>query len=835
MDRSRLPKAVWLWIVVVVVGLGGVAWAGEPPVPSGPHPRLFMRPGEIAGYSASARSTGSAAAQLVEHCRRTLDKPEDFKERGGVDGDIWPAATLACAFSYRVTGNKTHLAQALKYLRIALGDDQKIGDGLGCTPENATKDWKSWKGDYPPPAALVTVTHDTWYPMRTYGPYVSLAYDWLYGEADEALRSQTRACLTAWIDGYSRFGYLRDYPGANYHAGFVVAKTLGAIAIGSDGGANGHLWRETLREVFAHDLVDKGLRRDGLLVGGDWGSWQYGPLSILEYAVATRAVQEHGAAQPELEAWLASAMTRSMYGLLPRMDMQFSGNGDYEGEGEHAVYPDLSPNQFDAILVGPSSDQVAGWAAFVRQSRKLVGYNFWNALAELRRVAPQDFRAQKPAPPLWYLARGTGNLYARTSWGEDAFWAVFMAGSPKADHAHFAASNFVFSRGANHLIVDSSNYSQYSTLGTNAVSADSSAPEAYAKTQGPWGRPTMPWARATVDRVFAARSDFAATFEYNGQASDVRYAQRDWVLLPEGEIVAIDRVATDSAARNMYLNFHANTGGTLTLDAARGVAVGKVGDARLAIHRVLLSGGTPRVVKTRKSDCPGDCRYPCGSCTAARFDVDVYSVTVPGPLAVGIHVFDGLGASEPPAQVGSINDDAYDPAPKQNAAVIGAAVLRASKQSYVISSAAAGKRPDAVTYAVPGGSAARHVVFDAPEAGDATSAVSAAARQGRCVVTIARGGGGGATGHPVIFEVASAKDGCAITMTSDARGGAPAPARGEQAASDDEPAAPAARRGLRYWYDRLRGPGLVFAACFALLLVPVMIVSRVRRTRASRA
>src|SRR5204862_555475 len=127
-------------------------------------------------------------------------------------------------------------------------------------------------------------------------------------------------------------------------------------------------------------------------------------------------------------------------------------------EGEYAVYKSLEANQLDAVLVGSSTDQVAAWAAFVRRERKIGGAGFWNALAELRNVAPQDYRAQVPAPPLWYLARGVGNLYVRTSWGEDAFWAVFMSGSPKADHAHYAASNFLFSRGGDHLIVDSSNY-----------------------------------------------------------------------------------------------------------------------------------------------------------------------------------------------------------------------------------------------------------------------------------------------------------------------------------------------------------------------------------------
>jgi hypothetical protein len=516
------------------------------------------------------------------------------------------------------------------------------------------------------------------------------------------------------------------------------------------------------------------------------------------------------------------------------MDMQFSGNGDYEGEGKEAVYPGIGSNQIDAILAGPSTDEVAAWAMSVRQNRKLTGLRFWNALAELRQVAPKDYRAQTPPPPLWYVARGLGNLYVRTSWGDDALWAVFMSGTPKSDHAHYAASNFVLSRGGDHLIVDSSNYGQFSTFGTNAVSADAGAPGSYATTQGPWGSPSLPWARGTSDQVFAARSEFARGFEYNGLPSEIKFARRDWVLLPEGEVVAIDRMLTGGATRNMYLNFHANTGGTLALDpaGAGGLAVGTVGDSRLAIHRVRLSGGTPKVAKTRKSECPGDCRYPCGSCTAARFDVDVYSVAVPGPFAVAIHVFDALGKAEAPAKVASINDPLIDATPRQNDAVIGAAVARGSKQSYVIASSATdGARPKArdMSYAVPGEAAGRHIVFDAPEASDGTSQVSAAAKAGRCAVTIAPGSGGGATGRPLIFEVASAADGCKVRPAVDTAAGAPlAPSHGELI-EDDSPPVPTGRGSLRWWYRHLRVPvlGLV------VLLVAGMTVGRWRRSRAT--
>ncbi|HSN29731.1 MAG TPA: hypothetical protein VLT45_25765 [Kofleriaceae bacterium] len=820
------------WIALATLCVAAVASAA-PPVPAVPaqaHPRLFMRPGDISGYQAAAKLPGSASHLLVDQCQRTIDHPTEFAARGGADGDYWANATIACAFAFRVTGQKTYLAQAMKYWRVSLNDDQTVGDGLGCTTEQAGSTWRtSWKGEGKVPPALITVAHDTWYPIRWFGPAVALAYDWLYDQADEPLRAQSRTCLTGWLDAYSKYGYMREDPGSNYHAGFVIAKTLGAIAIGKDGGADGHLWTEVVRDMFGKQLVGEGLagsgggldKRAGLLVGGDWGSWQYGPLSVLEYAVAARALEEHGAPQPEMKDWLRTVMLRTLYGTLPQGDLQFTGNGDYEGEPPFQVYPALNVNQIDAVLAGLAPDDAAAWAVAARAGRKMTDVRFYNALADLRAIAPKDYT--QGAASLWYVARGVGNLYARTSWGKDALWAVFMSGSPKADHAHLAASNFVLSRGTDPLIVDSSNYGEFSTLGTNAVSADSGNPEDYEMTQGPWGLPSLPWARGTTDRVFAARSDFARAFEFNGNPSPINYARRDWVLLPEGEIVTIDRVHLDKG-RNMYLNFHAATGGTLALDSA-GVATGDAGGSRLAIHRVRLSAGTPKITHAPKSDCPGTCNYPCGKCAAARFPVDIYSVAVPGPNALGIHVLDALAKGEAPAKVDSVNDAPIDAA-HQNDGIIGAAILRAGKRSYVVASSATGAAPAKLTYGVPGDTPSRHVVFDAPDARDGTSHVTAQAQGGRCTISIEPGTGGGAVARPLIFDLASAADGCKLTPATDTAAGLPLPASHSDAVIEDVPP-PRKHRGLRWWGKRL---GLSVVAGGALVAV-LANLARARRSR----
>jgi hypothetical protein len=226
--------------------------------------------------------------------------------------------------------------------------------------------------------------------------------------------------------------------------------------------------------------------------------------------------------------------------------------------------------------------------------------------------------------------------------------------------------------------------------------------------------------------------------------------------------VTIDRVHTADAAHAMYLGFHVNSGGGGKLKLDGSTASATIGSSQVAIHAVQLSGAKPTITQPEVGSCTLSCSYPCGKCDAARFAVDKYAVQVPGPFALAIHVIDGLSAGEAAAVVGSINDDAYDPAPKQNAGVIGAAIFRSTKQTFVVASSAQdGAAPATMTYGVPGASASRQIVFDAPEDANGQSTVTAIAQGGRCQLTIAAGPG--FSGHPLMFGVATAANGCSAS------------------------------------------------------------------------
>ena len=449
--------------------LGTSVAKADPATPSGPHPRLFMSADNLAVYQSNATKSGTAAAALVAACQDTIANPGDYTTRGGSDGKL--LARFSLRVRIRLPGHRAEPVPDpgnTKYWQASLSDDQTIGDGLGCVPGVSTN-WQAWaqggsSGAAPP--VILTITHDTGYPIRWYAPDIAVTYDWLYNApgVTAALQSQTQVCLTNWLDYYTAYGYHATEAGSNYNAGYVAGKALGAVAIGTDGAADGHLWTQVIDNDVTNLLIGTGLASGssaagpGVMVGGDWGEgWEYGPLSVLEYAAATSALELAGASLPAMDAWASSLFLRHAYARTAAEQVEFCGNGDCD-----ITTPNKTPdvNELDAVLLGSPTSQAASWALSLKQSSNLqAGSFFYNAVAEARSVTPQDYTQQTPAPPLWYVTPGTREIYASAGNDPAAYWGVFKS-SPEvnSDHQHFDASSFVFSRGADDLIVDPAPY-----------------------------------------------------------------------------------------------------------------------------------------------------------------------------------------------------------------------------------------------------------------------------------------------------------------------------------------------------------------------------------------
>ena len=86
---------------------------------------------------------------------------------------------------------------------------------------------------------------------------------------------------------------------------------------GEGGDDSARLWRHVADDLWGKDMT-RALAPGGVLDGGDWGEgWQYGPLSVAEYALAARAIEAHGVDVPGIDRWLEALLVRFVHGLSP--------------------------------------------------------------------------------------------------------------------------------------------------------------------------------------------------------------------------------------------------------------------------------------------------------------------------------------------------------------------------------------------------------------------------------------------------------------------------------------------------------------------------------------
>jgi hypothetical protein len=618
------------------------------------------------------------------------------------------------------TSGDKDLDTAIKYWKVLLDDYQQVGDGLG--------------GDS-------VVTHDTGYAMRTFAPYSALAYDWLHDApgVTEELRAHARARFHAWSTYYSTEGYLRDLPGANYHAGYVFAATLMAIAEAGEAGAEGDAhWANVRDVIWARDLAPSFVG-GGVLEGGDWPEgWQYGSLSVLEHSLAARAMQENGAPISGAAAWASSLPLRFAHGLTPKTLQSFVG-GDSD-----AATPYRAPDNgaLLAAMAGPASDEAKAWA---RKLNSDLDLKHENPLFDALGLAASGAAAALPATSATnYLAPGVGNWYVRGAWTPDTTWSVFQCARHLVDdHQYSNAGNWVLTRGADDLVVDPSPYGSLSTLTGNAPAVDSGTlPDGYSPSQGYWGEKSgLVWARQSGSGIAAARCDYADQFRRSDVPSDVPFAIRDFVLIPDeagAAVVLIDRVTTSGAERSLHLRVRTPSALSLSGD----VATSSLGNSSLAVRKVWASSGTASVRSMpQASECPSSSHTCDVSKLAAGTE---YRIDVAGPAAAAIHVVNAAApGAEAPGEL--LSGSGYR----------GVLVRRATASVAVIAADGSAALPQVLSYRVPAAAGAVHVVVDAPTDAAGASDVSAVRDGADCKVEVKAHTGAepGLDGRPLVLRL----------------------------------------------------------------------------------
>ncbi|HEX7672366.1 MAG TPA: hypothetical protein VF395_22385 [Polyangiaceae bacterium] len=745
------PKRALSALAVLLVATTEASIAGAQPAPSGAHPRLWLDAGTLSGLKAQASVAKSPIARGAARCSSARTSPGEYAT-GGWQGFEFVTTLSGCLISWEATGNADDLATAIKYWNVLLDDYETVGDGNG--------------GDS-------VVTHDTGYAMRTFAPYSAIAYDWLHDApgVTETLRAHARSRFDAWTTYYGTEGYLRHMVGANYEAGYVFAATLMAIAEGAEAGATGDgLWATVRDTLWGQDMAT-GLATGGVLDGGDWPEgWQYGPLSVLEHALAGRAMQDNGAPIAGIGAWADSLVLRFAHGLGPATKKTFAA-GDNE-----STTTNLEPmnGALLAAIAGPAGPEPRAWA---RQLNTDLGLSNETPLFDA--LAAARVGESKPPPansPTSYLARGAGNWYVRGDWSKSATWAAFQCSRRLVDdHEHNDAGNWVLTRGADDVVVDPSPYGSLSSLTGNAPAVDSAVlPSGYSPSQAGWGKTTrLVWAKQATSGVGMARCDYADQFRREDVPSDVAHAIRDFVVVPSGStssVVLIDRVVTGDAARSLH--FRVRTPAALGLSGD--TATGTVGGSSVGIRRVWSTSGTPSVRDMPLTpECSSDNR---GTCDMSRLPAGrEYRLDVTGPSAGAIHVIDAQATGGDRASSVLLSGSGYR----------GVLLDRGGKRIAVVANDGPDAAPgSSLAYRVPAGGEATHVVVDAPTDDNGRSDVTSAHDGSDCAVTVAphTGSTAGFDGHGLILHVtadcAVTEDGAVLPADPTTMAGAPSSGAG---------------------------------------------------------
>jgi len=730
----RLGLILWTCLVVC---FGASAARAQP---STGHPRIWLTADVIERWTALATQTDSAVARAIAKCKRIEATPSEWRA-GQYQGFAWVEAMSACLVAWKSTDDTSYRDTALVYLRGLLSDRDELEDGNG----------PSYAG------GAGIVAQDSGYSMRTHGVWAALGYDWLYDALSDDERDLAHERFTQWLAFHQNpDSYQRAQPGANYHAGHVLAVTLLAIGHGHEmnqrqAGSGTTLYDYVVDKMWG-EVMAGGFAPRAPLGGGDWlEGWQYAPLSVASYALAGRALTEQGVAVPWLVDWSDQLLHRYIHGLAPD-DRMFVG-GD---TGDDTPLLSVNALPLWGVIAGASANSTASAARAELDrlgSPQATDFQlFFEALAEANDVPAVAL--DRDAEPTAWLAAGAGNFYGRTGFDVDATWMVSQCKGILVDHQHQNAGNIVLSRGADALLVDPGPYGSLSTLTGNAPSM--SQPhfnENYRPSQAAWGERSsglvpeaqatrFVFTRATRSNLLATRCDWDGQLRFQDNPSEtVADATRDVVLLPGvtgASLLVIDRLQTtatwSASASPLLVRF--KTAGTFAEEADGTAARATVGASRLLVRR-LIGEATTNTRAVPQGDCQSSDR---GKCDEGRFAASEWRAEIAGPNPFTAHLLDADAA------------DAADPV--GTATAQGSLTLfeveRESRRFVVATSQSGAAISGYQTAAI----ASTHVVVD-PPSGERVSVVAKAGTEaGSCDITLsAATGNAGFESRPLAFTL----------------------------------------------------------------------------------
>jgi hypothetical protein len=224
-------------------------------------------------------------------------------------------------------------------------------------------------------------------------------------------------------------GWSVDNPGNNYYYIFVEATLYWALASGNDE------WMTFLNEEKIPPLIDyfAKLPGGGSLEGTGYGAAHMRLFSL--YRLWRDATGEDIAnASPHADDTIAYWV----HATVPTLD-RFAPIGDQSRNSVPEIFDYHRRLVLEARALGknPQRQALASWWLHrISMTEMSSGFN------TLHDLLPAG-DAKAPAPTeLFHHAKGTGHLFARSGWDQDAMWLAFVAGPYNESHAHQEQGGF---------------------------------------------------------------------------------------------------------------------------------------------------------------------------------------------------------------------------------------------------------------------------------------------------------------------------------------------------------------------------------------------------------
>ncbi len=223
-------------------------------------------------------------------------------------------------------------------------------------------------------------------------------------------------------------GWSTDNPGNNYYYSFLEATMFWALVSGSDA------WMKDLRERRLPPLKAYFAKLPG---GGSSEGTGYGAAHMRLYSLYRLWRDSTGEDLANASPHAHDSIAYWVNATVPTLD-RFAPIGDQSRNSVPELYDYHRRLVLEArqLTQEPEALSISSWWLNSISVPSMSGG--FNSRYDLLPAG----KGGTPPKGLVYLAEGTGQLFARTSWDKDAMWVSFVAGPYNESHAHQDQGSF---------------------------------------------------------------------------------------------------------------------------------------------------------------------------------------------------------------------------------------------------------------------------------------------------------------------------------------------------------------------------------------------------------